>query len=46
MSRIDIYEKLDQLGISLPVAGAPAAAYVMCRQASLRFRWVRALNWK
>ncbi|ADG15236.1 RidA family protein [Paraburkholderia atlantica] len=33
MSRIDIYEKLSQLGIGLPTAGAPAAAYVMCRQA-------------
>src|SRR5687767_7295432 len=30
---MSVYAKLDQLGITLPSAGAPAAAYVMSAQA-------------
>jgi enamine deaminase RidA (YjgF/YER057c/UK114 family) len=32
MAQQNIYDKLETLGIELPVAGAPAAAYVMCAQ--------------
>jgi enamine deaminase RidA (YjgF/YER057c/UK114 family) len=32
MADINIYDRLEQLGIQLPVAGAPAAAYVMSAQ--------------
>jgi enamine deaminase RidA (YjgF/YER057c/UK114 family) len=32
MADINIYDRLEQLGIELPVAGAPAAAYVMSAQ--------------
>ncbi|TDG09196.1 RidA family protein [Paraburkholderia guartelaensis] len=32
MADINIYDRLEQLGITLPQAGAPAAAYVMSAQ--------------
>ncbi|WGS50885.1 RidA family protein [Paraburkholderia sp. D15] len=32
MSQTNVYDKLKELGIELPVAGAPAAAYVMSAQ--------------
>ena len=32
MADINIYDRLEQLGIALPQAGAPAAAYVMSAQ--------------
>ncbi|CAD6507893.1 hypothetical protein LMG27952_00131 [Paraburkholderia hiiakae] len=32
MADINIYDRLEQLGITLPEAGAPAAAYVMSAQ--------------
>ncbi|SIT40736.1 putative endoribonuclease; L-PSP family [Paraburkholderia ribeironis] len=32
MAQINVYDKLKELGIELPVAGAPAAAYVMSAQ--------------
>src|SRR6516225_8038988 len=32
MADINIYDRLEQLGIELPVAGAPAVAYVMSAQ--------------
>jgi len=32
MADIDVYDRLKQLGIELPSAGAPAAAYVMSAQ--------------
>lgn len=32
MADINIYDRLEQLGITLPPAGAPAAAYVMSAQ--------------
>ncbi|HTH61700.1 MAG TPA: RidA family protein [Paraburkholderia sp.] len=32
MADIDVYDRLKQLGIELPTAGAPAAAYVMSAQ--------------
>ena len=34
MADINIYDRLEQLGIALPQAGAPAAAYVMSAQSS------------
>ena len=32
MADLNVYDRLEQLGIELPVAGAPAAAYVMSAQ--------------
>ena len=32
MADINVYDRLEQLGIELPTAGAPAAAYVMSAQ--------------
>jgi enamine deaminase RidA (YjgF/YER057c/UK114 family) len=32
MAQTNVYDKLKELGIELPVAGAPAAAYVMSAQ--------------
>ena len=32
MAQLNVYDKLKELGIELPVAGAPAAAYVMSAQ--------------
>jgi enamine deaminase RidA (YjgF/YER057c/UK114 family) len=32
MAQANVYDKLKELGIELPVAGAPAAAYVMAAQ--------------
>jgi len=32
MADINVYDRLEQLGIALPQAGAPAAAYVMSAQ--------------
>jgi enamine deaminase RidA (YjgF/YER057c/UK114 family) len=32
MAQQNVYDKLKTLGIELPVAGTPAAAYVMCAQ--------------
>jgi enamine deaminase RidA (YjgF/YER057c/UK114 family) len=32
MTQLNVYDKLKELGIELPVAGAPAAAYVMSAQ--------------
>ena len=32
MTQSNVYDRLKELGIELPVAGAPAAAYVMCAQ--------------
>jgi enamine deaminase RidA (YjgF/YER057c/UK114 family) len=32
MTHQNVYDKLEALGIQLPAAGAPAAAYVMCAQ--------------
>lgn len=32
MTQANVYDKLEELGIELPVAGAPAAAYVMSAQ--------------
>jgi enamine deaminase RidA (YjgF/YER057c/UK114 family) len=32
MSQANVYDKLKELGIELPIAGAPAAAYVMSAQ--------------
>src|SRR5258707_14284462 len=32
MAQLNVYDKLKELGIELPTAGAPAAAYVMSAQ--------------
>jgi enamine deaminase RidA (YjgF/YER057c/UK114 family) len=32
MTQQNVYDKLEALGIELPAAGSPAAAYVMCAQ--------------
>src|ERR1700676_4790174 len=32
MAQLNVYDKLNELGIELPSAGAPAAAYVMSAQ--------------